>query len=86
MHALTRVPQTPPTAATVSSSLFVSLYWRITSCLRHKAQPEYAKASVELAEFESLKLVKVDATVNSILAREHQIQSYPTLKFFVNGT
>jgi len=48
--------------------------------------PEYVKAANTLAEKESLiKLGKVDATVESDLAKKFDVKGYPTLKFFKNG-
>jgi len=47
--------------------------------------PEYAKAAGELASNEDVKLVKVDATVESDLAQSFDVGGYPTLKFFKNG-
>ena len=74
--------QTRLAADTASSSLFVT---NVNQSPIHCSQPEYAKASLELAEFAHLKLVKVDATANNELAREFEIKSYPTLVFFTDG-
>ena len=49
--------------------------------------PEYAKAATALkgnADL-SVKLGAVDATVESDLAGQYDVQGYPTLKFFVDG-
>lgn len=49
--------------------------------------PEYANAAQHLSkrsEF-SIKLGKVDATIESELAEKFGIRGYPTLKFFKNG-
>lgn len=52
-----------------------------------KLTPEYAKAAKELKGLENpIPLAKVDATENSNIAKEFEVQGYPTLKFFINGT
>jgi len=50
-------------------------------------EPEYEKAAQDLL-FEGLatKFVKVDATVNTKLATEFEVKSYPTLKYFAMGS
>ena len=49
-------------------------------------EPEYAKAAKKLKEQGSdVKLVKVDATIETKLAEEFGVQGFPTLKFFKNG-
>jgi protein disulfide-isomerase A1 len=48
--------------------------------------PEYEKAAQQLSESNaSIKLGKVDATIESDLAEKFGIRGYPTLKFFKNG-
>jgi len=48
--------------------------------------PEYANAAQHLAKNDlSVKLGKVDATIESDLAEQFGIRGYPTLKFFKNG-
>jgi protein disulfide-isomerase A1 len=52
-----------------------------------KLTPEFAKAGKELKGLENpIPLAKVDATENSNIAKEFDVQGYPTLKFFINGS
>jgi len=64
--------------------IFVDAPW----CGHCKAlEPEYAEAAKQLAESGSaVKLGKVDATVEESLAANFNIEGYPTMKFFKNGT
>ncbi|XP_012231609.1 protein disulfide-isomerase [Linepithema humile] len=49
--------------------------------------PEYAKAAKKLEEAKSsIKLGKVDATVETQLAEKHGVRGYPTLKFYRKGS
>lgn len=48
--------------------------------------PEYANAAQQLVEKNSaIKLAKVDATVETDLARDYGVRGFPTIKFFKNG-
>ena len=49
-----------------------------------KLAPEWAQAATELKG--SVKLGKVDATVEPSLASKYGVQGYPTIKFFVPGS
>ncbi|KAH9365426.1 hypothetical protein HPB48_003216 [Haemaphysalis longicornis] len=66
-------------------NVFVKFYspW----CGHCKAMaPDYHKVAKLLEEEKSdIKLAKVDATVESQLAEQHNIQGYPTLKFYRDG-
>jgi protein disulfide-isomerase A1 len=50
-----------------------------------KLAPEYAKAAQAL-KADNLFLAKVDATEQKELGKRFEVQGYPTLKFFINGT
>ncbi|CAL1370565.1 unnamed protein product [Linum trigynum] len=47
--------------------------------------PEYAAAATELKDEKDVALAKVDATEESELSQEHDVQGFPTLYFFVDG-
>ncbi|EZA48186.1 hypothetical protein DMN91_010287 [Ooceraea biroi] len=48
--------------------------------------PEYVKAAKKLEEAKSaIKLVKIDATVETQLAEKHGVRGYPTLKLYRQG-
>jgi len=49
-----------------------------------KLAPHYEKLDKEGVE--EVSITKVDATVETELARKYDVKGYPTLKFFVNGT
>ena len=49
--------------------------------------PEYAAAAKTLREMETpMYIAKVDATVAKKVAEKYEVQGFPTLKYFVNGT
>lgn len=51
-----------------------------------KLAPEYSKAAKELKGLENpIPLAKVDATENSEVAKQYEVQGYPTIKFFIKG-
>lgn len=51
-----------------------------------KLAPEYAKAATALkANSPPLRIAKVDATENNMLATRYEVASFPTLKFFQYG-
>ena len=50
-----------------------------------KLAPEYSKAAKKLlSNNPPIRIGKVDATENTKIASEYQVQGYPTLKYFVN--
>jgi len=52
-----------------------------------KLEPEYTKAADILAEEGSaVKLVKIDATVEEKLAKDNNVNGYPTIKWWVGGS
>jgi protein disulfide-isomerase A1 len=51
-----------------------------------KLAPEYAKASLKLAEMApDVVLAKVDATEESALAEQYGVQGFPTMIWFHEG-
>lgn len=52
-----------------------------------KLTPEFAKAAKELKGLDNpIPLAKVDSTENTNITKEFEVQGYPTLKFFINGS
>lgn len=50
-----------------------------------KLTPEYEKAAADLADLPDVKLAKVDATEQKVLASKYEIKGFPTIKFFRGG-
>ena len=49
--------------------------------------PEYAKAAVKLNQMQSdIRLASVEAPNNPHLTEEYDIQGFPTIKFFIDGS
>ncbi len=46
--------------------------------------PEYEKLA-ELLKDNDVVIGEVDATVYSVIAEQHQVAGFPTMKFFVDG-
>ena len=51
-----------------------------------KLIPEYSKAAKELKGLDNpVPLAKIDATENAEVAKQFEVQGYPTIKFFIKG-
>lgn len=52
-----------------------------------KMAPDYAKLAKKVHdEGNGIKIAKLDATEHKTVAGEHDVQGFPTLKFFINGS
>ncbi|KAI3433908.1 hypothetical protein D9Q98_003710 [Chlorella vulgaris] len=73
--------------ATISGAKFALVEFYAPWCGHCKSlMPEWAKAALALKEYSSdVILAKLDATEHKTAAGKHEVQGYPTLKWFVNG-